>query len=298
MRIFPRSFRARLISVVLLCTVLPMLCLVAWLLRNNGAESDRLLVGSVVGLSVTAAGTLLSLYLIWRMLQPLRRAADIVEQFQADNRLPAMSELGAAKDEVGRLLHGIHRCLEDVNEGLRELERHATEDPLTRALNRRGAELALEASVSGVLRGVPELTLLVADVDNLKTINDSDGHAAGDRALLWLVESARQCCVGEGDWIARWGGDEFLLGLHADPVVALDRTRVWMQVLESAGGEAPAVYVSIGAASMEPGLSASELYHRADTAMYQAKFAGGARIVAHQPGRRGDVAFDEVPRSA
>lgn len=283
-RVFPRSFHARLLSVVLVCMLLPMLCLVAWLLDNNGADPARLLVGSVAGLAVTVAGTLASLYLIGRLLQPLRRATDLLEQYRIDNHLPAASDLGAANDEVGRLLHGIHRCLEDANEGLRELERHATEDPLTHAMNRRGAELALEASVVDAAATGSGFTLFVADLDNLKTINDAAGHAAGDRALLWLVDSARQCCVGEGDWIARWGGDEFLLGLHADSVVALDRVKVWMQVLESAAGDAPAVYASIGAASLEAGVDASTLYQRADAAMYRAKFAGGGRIVVHPTG--------------
>ena len=96
-----------------------------------------------------------------------------------------------------------------------------------------------------------------------------------------LVQSARECCLGKADWIGRWGGDEFLLGLHADPGVAMDRVRVWIDVLARPQSQTRPVQVSVGAAAWRAELDASQLYRQADAAMYQAKFAGGQRLVVH-----------------
>lgn len=281
-RVLPRSYRARLMLAVPACTLLPMLCLVAWLLANGGAAPERLLLGTAIGLGATFLGTLLALVLIYRQLQPLRNAADLLERYRHDHRLPTLPEEPAADDEVGRLVHGIHRCLHGVDAGYRELERHVREDPLTRAMNRRGAQDALQASVQRAGEEDGGFVLFVVDLDNLKAINDADGHASGDRALVWLVQCAHECCLGGEDWIGRWGGDEFLIGMHADQAVARDRIELLVRVLAQAQEQTPAVRVSVGAAVWEPGLDAGELYRRADAAMYTAKSAGGRRVALHQ----------------
>ena len=278
-RLFPRSYRARLLTVVFVCTSLPMQALVVWLLLNGNSEPERQILGTTIGLLATFAGTLMSLFLLYHLLEPLRRAADAVEGYYERQRLPMLPEGGP--DEMGRLMRGINRCLRGVDAGVRQLERHALHDPLTEALNRRGCEQALHDSVALSARENAPFALVVVDLDNLKPINDEHGHAAGDRALIRLVETARTW-LGEHDWVGRWGGDEFLVGIHEDLGPARQRVVEWLASLADTGGTGFPVHASAGCACFH-GQDAMTLYREADAAMYEAKFAGGNALVCREP---------------
>lgn len=278
-RLFPRSYRARLLTVVFMCTSLPMQVLVVWLLLNGNSEPERQILGTTIGLLATFAGTLLSLFLLYHLLEPLRRAADAVEAYYERQVLPRLPDAGP--DEVGRLMRGINRCLRGVDAGVRQLERHASTDPLTEALNRRGCEQALQDSVAVAQRDHSPFALVVVDLDNLKPINDEHGHAAGDRALIRLVETARGW-LGAHDWVGRWGGDEFLVGIHDDLGPARERVTKWLAALAAPGGTGFPVHASAGCACYH-GQDAMTLYREADAAMYEAKFAGGNAIVCREP---------------
>ena len=292
-RLFPRSYRARLLAVVFVCTSLPMQALVVWLLLNGNSAPERQILGTTIGLLATFGGTLLSLVLLYRLLEPLRRAADAVDAYYHSQKLPRLPDAGP--DEMGRLLRGINRCLRGVDAGVRQLERHALQDPLTEALNRRGCEQALQDSVGFAAREHAPFLLLVVDLDNLKPINDEHGHEAGDRALIRLVETARTW-LGERDWVGRWGGDEFLVGIHDEIGPARQRVMDWLAVLATPGGTGFPVYASAGCAAFH-GQEAMALYREADSAMYEAKFAGGHALVCREP-PLGCVGKDDTRRSA
>lgn len=278
-RLFPRSFRARLLTVVFVCTSLPMQALVVWLLLNGNAEPERQILGTTIALLATFAGTLVSLFLLYKLIEPLRRAADAVDAYYHTQQLPRLPDAGP--DEMGRLMRGINRCLRGVDAGVRELERHALQDPLTEALNRRGCEQALHDSVAFATREQAPFALVVVDLDNLKPINDEHGHAAGDQALIRLVEAAR-LWLGAQDWVGRWGGDEFLVGIHDEIGPARQRVTEWLASLAEPGGTGFPVHASAGCACFS-GQDAMTLYREADAAMYEAKFAGGNAMVCREP---------------
>ena len=302
MRIFPRSFRAKLLAAVFCCTTLPVLVFAVWLLANNGADPDRLVTGSAIALTAIVVGGLIALLVMYQLLAPLRSAADALDDYYREQKLPWLPALG--DDDMARLLRGINRCLRGIDAGLRKLERHAVEDPLTNAFNRRGCEQALADSMTLAANDRQPFVLLVVDLDNLKPINDEHGHAAGDRALIALVASARSCCLAENDWIGRWGGDEFLLGIHDDFDAAKARVQRWLEKLETSEHEGGLpVYVSAGCAHYRPGADMATLYRHADAAMYEAKFSGGRRLVCRQvllPGERAGphAAHDAAPGEA
>lgn len=277
-RIFPYSYRAKLLAVVLCCTLLPMLALVGWLMLNNGTAPERLALGVTVGLAATLVGTVASLLLIYKLLDPLHRAADALDDYYTRQKLPNLPLAG--EDDIGRLMRGIDRCLRGIDAGRRELERHALEDALTGVMNRRGCEQSLCESVASTRHG-GSFVLFVLDLDNLKPINDVHGHAAGDRALVSLVESARTRCLDSRDWIGRWGGDEFLIGLHDELESAKDRIRAWLRLLAQPVDGGQPVLVSAGCSHHRPDQSAVELYREADKAMYRAKFSGGRQLVCY-----------------
>jgi diguanylate cyclase (GGDEF)-like protein len=274
-RVFPRSFRAKLMAVVFGCTLVPLAVFVLWLMANNGAEPDVLVTGAILALGVTLAGAVIALVLIYQLLNPLRMMAEVVQDYYRTHTLPNLPEDG--RDEMGLLMRGINCGLREIDSGMRELERFALEDPLTGALNRRGTDRALQSSVERGEHGEPVM-LYVVDVDNLKPVNDELGHAAGDRMLTDLVGSAKRFLHGH-DWIGRWGGDEFLICLHGDPATSTQVIRRWLRRMTIDDADGIATRVSVGCAQYRPGLDAMQLYREADVAMYRAKARGGGVLV-------------------
>lgn len=116
----------------------------------------------------------------------------------------------AAGDRLGRL---VDRALVAATRAATdELQRAAFSDPLTGCANRRALERDLERELARCARAELDLSVVALDVDGLKAINDSEGHAAGDRTLLLLVETLRRALRGL-DGVYRIGGDEFIVVL-------------------------------------------------------------------------------------
>lgn len=274
-RVFRRSFSAKLMSVVFVGVHVPLLVLLLWM-AVSGHDAHATLwpvVGVVLG--ATVVGTAMAMLALYRLMAPLRQAADALEAYYDEQRLPHLPDLG--HDEIGRLLRSINRNLHGVDAGLRDLRRNVLLDPLTLAFNRRGCEQALADAARLAQSRRQPLTLFVVDLDNLKPINDAHGHLAGDQVLVRLVDSAR-AWLQPGEWIGRWGGDEFLLAVQGQHEAACGRLRQWLAGLAAEGAAMP-LRASAGGAAYRPGEDLRELYRRADAAMYRAKYAGGARLL-------------------
>lgn len=150
-------------------------------------------------------------------------------------------------------------------------------DPLTGVLNRAGWEIATAEAVAGVAGrrndASTALTVVIIDVDDFKSVNDTAGHRAGDELLIELAKSWSLSAPG-GSVIARIGGDEFaaLLAGHSKEVA----DGFVRKTIESVP------YASVGsAASQNAAEPISDILARADTALYEAK---NARM---EKGRRG-----------
>lgn len=162
----------------------------------------------------------------------------------------------------------------------------ASQDALTGALNRRAFEEKLATVLQVRGRGEP-VSLLFADLDGFKQLNDALGHVHGD-AMLQAVSSAMKLQMRSGDALARLGGDEFVILLpgtsRQEARVVGERVRRAIATLgpdADAAGRGPAsVSVSIGIATARDGESASDLLERADQAMYSVKRSGGNRVEA------------------
>lgn len=255
----------------------PLIVLALWLVATSHLPLGKMLSVLGIMLGATLLGTAITLWVQHAMLAPLRQAADALDEYNNQQRLPNLPVHGS--DEVARLMRGINRGVQDVDAGLRLLEKHVLTDALTGAFNRRGCEQSLSASVRRAADTHAPLTLFVVDMDNLKQINDRFGHEAGDRALVALVAGVNQH-LQPGDWVGRWGGDEFLVAMHEVPAMAFQRMEQLRLDLEAGtlpGNHQP-VYLSAGYACWQEGQADSDLYRKADAAMYRAKFSGGRRI--------------------
>lgn len=146
-------------------------------------------------------------------------------------------------------------------------------DPLTLVVNRRGLDRILDTEVKGAAQGRGPLVVAMVDVDHFKSINDTEGHAAGDRLLKDLVAGWRTV-LRAGDFLGRIGGDEFVVVLPTcswqDAAPILERLR--------AAAALKGVTCSLGGAPWQSGDSVSLLLGRADSALYQAKRDGRDRV--------------------
>lgn len=156
----------------------------------------------------------------------------------------------------------------------------ALHDPLTGASSRALLDEHLSHAAARLERGAGPLAVLFVDVDGLKTINDQQGHAAGDQAIVHVARCLR-AAVRPADSIGRFGGDEFVVVCEE---VAGDAAASIAERIVTAIAAAPVepdlarVTVSVGVAVSGHGAVDTEtLLHRADRAMYRAKRAGGNR---------------------
>jgi len=165
------------------------------------------------------------------------------------------------------------------------LEYAATIDSSTGLLNRPGFDNRLHQELERTRRESGHLAVLMADVDDFKTINDTRGHQVGD-AVLKHVGSVIRSSVRVFDVCARFGGDEFAVVMpNSDRESAiLCAERIRRRLAErNADSELPAVSISIGVAVVALGDSAADLVSRADQCLYRAKADGKNLVRSHPP---------------
>jgi diguanylate cyclase (GGDEF)-like protein len=174
-----------------------------------------------------------------------------------------------------------------------EMARQARTDPLTGLLNRRAFMEELARHIDRLDREGQPGTLMFADLDYFKPVNDRLGHETGDQVLECTANILRNI-VRPSDLVARLGGDEFALWMNgADHMTAAERadrlcTIIPQGLHEIAGDQEPSPSVSIGIASREAGSNEpiDSLLRRADLAMYEVKRSGRGhwRVAAEEVG--------------
>jgi diguanylate cyclase len=194
--------------------------------------------------------------------------------------------------EFGRRLTGLEEQLDTTR-------REATTDPLTNVSNRRVFERMCRTWMEPHR---PPFVLVMADVDNFKTINDRLGHDVGDQVLV-AVASTLSLSVRPEDLVARLGGDEF--AILAAPLTlqrALTRFSDIVGAVSAACrplvGNGPAPSISVGIAEYSAGDTTESLKKRADEALYDAKRGGKGRVAGKASPFIRDLAKDRRVASA
>jgi diguanylate cyclase (GGDEF)-like protein len=171
--------------------------------------------------------------------------------------------------------------LEDrLVEAREEMRFKATHDPLTGLLNREAILEHMERELMRTAREGSSTTVLMADVDHFKAVNDSYGHPAGDEVLREVARILLRSCRGY-DRVGRYGGEEFLVVLsNCDTEVSLGRAEEIRRSVEAASIETVDASVHITASLgvfttlNSPDLSADEVLRETDLALYRAKREG------------------------
>ena len=193
--------------------------------------------------------------------------------------------LGDLASQAATTIKGV-RLYQELEEASRIQHFQARTDALTGIPNRRYIEEVLRAECARAQRYTEPLTVVMADLDHFKRINDGFGHQAGDEALRHVAEVARASCR-EVDFVGRWGGDEFVFILPVTPMdrglVFAERFRTLLKASAFAPPGQPAWSMTVSAgvaeARVKDHCEPEALFRLADTALYAAKEGGRDRVV-------------------
>ncbi|MFC3533270.1 PAS domain S-box protein [Vogesella facilis] len=203
---------------------------------------------------------------------------------------PLTMSVNTIHDDAGQVLRRIAAFSDITAKKLAEEQIHylAHHDLLTKLPNRALYADRLSLALATARRNQSQLALLYIDLDNFKPVNDTLGHAVGDK-LLKLVARRMQDCVRESDTIARLGGDEFvaiLPAIHGELAArqVAEKIRAALAETFAIDGHPIVISSSIGGALYPAaGDDESKLMLNADAAMYSAKKSGRNRVHFYQP---------------
>ena len=211
-------------------------------------------------------------------------AIDMRPRDMAPDQIMALRDL-AAMLETELRAQSLSQSQEKMSLELDTAQRLAMVDPLTRLWNRAGMDSLLSKEWSEALRQKKPMTLVMADIDHFKKINDTYGHPAGDAVLKTVGKRLLEFVRAE-DIVGRMGGEEFLIALtDCQPAKAfdtVDRLRQAVSLLPiAADGSSVRVTISFGVVSAIPqeGAEIERLLKQADEALYKAKNSGRNRVV-------------------
>ncbi len=175
--------------------------------------------------------------------------------------------LGHGEYTEGRVMHPSWAEFNDV----------VIKDDLTGLYNRRFINERLPADIlRSTLKGEP-LSVIFADVDNMKQINDAYGHSAGDLVLIETAGILKECVRSKDDWVARFGGDEFLICLNSTDESSaknvMERIYTKFAGMKATFHDADiTASISLGVHTMQDDLhTANEIIELADKEMYEIK---------------------------
>ncbi len=168
----------------------------------------------------------------------------------------------------------IVKCTEitELDEIYQEQERLAMIDSLTEIYNRLKFQQILEVEWEKVIRNDEKIAIILFDIDNFKTVNDTYGHDFGDLALIQLAELMKSK-VEQQHVFARWGGEEFIIlvtnTVEKEAFQVAESLRFFIETKQFTG--ISKLTASFGVALYEQGTTREELMQRADIALYEAK---------------------------
>ncbi len=279
--------------------------LTGFILVSNGNLHQRffVIIGSAVGAYVLTllmiwpirdVSTLKLLYILALIAQLARLWIGLlippdINPMDAGTRLAVISMLFfLSQTMIALALISITvKYLLQEREALLEKEREISlYDELTGLMNRRGFKTVYQVEEKRIIRQRLPLSLVMADIDRFKVINDEYGHDCGDLVLKNLAEIMKNEFRG-GDLLARWGGEEFIIvqpeTSEEECLISLERTRKAIAShIITYEKVSFSVTMSFGANTvMAGGLSFDEIMKRADDNLYKAKKQGRNRIVGN-----------------
>lgn len=273
------GFRTRVFLAAFVGVHAPLLAALAYLLWPGRAVVNPWILVAVL-FATTLLGTVLLLWYLHRSTRPLLEVHRELQAYLEKHYLGGFSAEG--RDELSELVDGMREALATIEEHRRQLTTQATHDFLTGLYNRRIAEEHLENNCKLARRTGTPLCVALLDLDGFKDANDAHGHEVGDEVLREIARRIRDQLRRESDWVARWGGDEFLLAVFAPVIEARSlfediRHCIAVEPIRARGLNLH-LTASIGVVPFQPEDTPDSLLRWADKLLYKAKSLGRNRV--------------------
>ncbi len=191
-----------------------------------------------------------------------------------------VTQVEQKNEQLQKMLRMLKKTSVKVQSQNKKLQVLATQDPLTRCLNRRSFFKIFYTEMGRARRYGHGLSCVMTDIDFFKSINDTYGHLAGDQ-VLQKVSSTLRSALRKSDAVCRYGGEEFCVLLpHIEAENAVRAAERFRMLIESSPFGEIHITASFGAATMDAETDKPEkLIDRADKALYAAKEGGRNRVV-------------------
>jgi len=203
-------------------------------------------------------------------ISKMRSAIDNHQSASEKDQQALMELLGAMQNQ----LHSLQRKTESYKKRLFEQRATIYTDPLTKVPNRLAYNEKVHKAMQQAKTASQPLSLAILDVDHFKSINDQYGHAAGDRTLQVIANHIKKSTQ-PNEFVARWGGEEFVLLMHNQPLEGLqerlEKIRISLSELPFKFKQTPVkITASFGACCFAEDETAQQAFERADAALYKA----------------------------
>ncbi len=228
------------------------------------------------------------------MTEGVGREAEVYVRHRLGYRIPVSVRVGPIRNAQGEIIGAVeifndNSSIKAAQEKIEQLQQMAFLDALTQVGNRRYLQEKLSQHLQEYARHGSSFGVLLVDVDEFKSINDSHGHNAGDTALVSTAKTISGC-LRTSDVLGRWGGDEYLAiapGITREGLQQLaQRCRALVQRSNVViGGKVLKVTVSVGATLVRQNDTITSVVARADESLYRSKTSGRNRVrIAHTHG--------------
>ena len=279
---FPKSYPGKILLTAFIGMHVPLLVLILYFTLSNplGLESTWPILA--VALLATLVGTAFTHYTLNGLLTPVLLASQKLREYMTNKGMPDIPDYFT--DQAGQLMADVQHTVKYLDKVIDSLEKASMMDYLTEAYNRHAGENRLMEDIARAQRSDDTMSLVMLDVDDLKLINDQYGHDVGDICLKHVASTVKGN-IRKSDWLARWGGDEFVLLLfntkEEPSAKILERicTALKENPIHTAQGDEINLTLSMGVYQYDGRDDIKTLLIKMDNALYGAKRGGKNQIV-------------------
>ncbi|HHY72137.1 MAG TPA: GGDEF domain-containing protein [Bacillus bacterium] len=223
---------------------------------------------------------LLILALAWIFTNPITKPINRLAKFSEEAILPKNEALSIQRLEMKSYIYEVRQLYKHIQQYFQLLTYQIQRDGLTGLANRRAFDIEIEKWVKKKVH----FSLIMADIDRFKKVNDEYGHLVGDEVLKFLAKTMHDV-IREDDLCFRYGGEEFVILLkdknEADAFALAERLRI--KVAETISPTGKPITISLGISSFQKKDQLPEMViKRADAALYQSKNEGRNRTTVYK----------------